>query len=240
MGRCIVQCTFADPECTLVSALEVAGHTFVGRDVGLGGDPLGVAITDDWSAFRDAEAVIDFTLPAVSVDIAERAALAGMVHVIGTTGFSEEQEGRIAAAARNAVIIKSGNMSLGANLVASLVHQAAGILHGFDIEIVEMHHRHKKDAPSGTALMLGRAATSLLDPGAVPADSAPGVAYASLRGGTVVGEHKVIFAGPYERVILEHVAEDRSVFARGAITAAKWGRGRKSGLYSMSDVLGLS
>lgn len=231
MGRCIVGRVCDDAECVLVAAIESHGHATVGRDAGFGADPIGVAITDDLrAAVCDAEAVIDFTAPAVSVDIAEEAAKCGIVHVIGTTGFTDEQEGRIAAAGRAAVIIKSGNMSLGANLLAALARQAAGVLRDFDVQIVEMHHRQKKDAPSGTALMLGRAVAN------GPSDR---VGFASLRGGTVVGEHMVIFAGAHERVTIEHVAEDRSIFARGAIAAAKWGRGQPPNLYTMSDVLGL-
>ena len=239
MGQCVVRCVFDDAECKLIGAIEGSGHGFIGRDAGLGGEPVGMAITDDLPArLYDTEAVIDFTTPSVSVDIAEKAAESGIVHVIGTTGFTEAQDARVAAAARNAVIIKSGNMSLGANLVAALARNAAKGLRGFDVQIVEMHHRHKKDAPSGTALMLGRAvAAGRADRADGSAKTSNDIGFASLRGGTVVGEHMVIFAGTHERVILEHVAEDRSIFARGAIAAAKWGRGRKPGLYSMSDVL---
>lgn len=240
MGQNIVRCVFDDPECALVGALEGPGHACIGRDAGVGG-AVGVAITDDLSAcLSDAEAVIDFTAPSVSVDIAEMAARAGIVHVIGTTGFTEEQNARIGTAARNAVIVKSGNMSLGANLVAALSRQAASVLRDFDVQIIEMHHRQKKDAPSGTALMLGRAAVAgRADRDGDAVNFPNGVGFASVRGGTIVGEHKVVFAGPHERVTLEHVAEDRSIFARGAIAAAKWGRDRTPGLYSMSDVLGL-
>jgi len=241
MGRCIVRCVSDDPECALVGAVEGPGHAFVGRDAGLGGDVVGVAITDDLSAcLRHAEAVIDFSTPAVSADIAEKIGKTGLVHVIGSTGFTEEQDARVASAAQKTVIVKSGNMSLGANLVAALARQAARVLHDFDIQIVEMHHRQKKDAPSGTALLLGRAAAAgRADATRDSGNATDRVGFASLRGGTVVGEHKVIFAGAHERVILEHVAEDRSIFARGALAAAKWGRGRAPGLYSMSDVLGL-
>lgn len=238
MGRCVARCVFDDAECELVGAVEGRGHASIGRDAGFGADTIGVAITDDVSAcLCNADAVIDFTTPAVSVDIAQSAAETGVVDVIGTTGFTVEQEDRIAAAARRAVIIKSGNMSLGANLVAALARQAAKALRDFDVQIVEMHHRQKQDAPSGTALMLGRAAAAGRADQA--GNGANEIGFASLRGGTVVGEHTVIFAGAHERVVLEHVAEDRSIFARGAIAAAKWGRGRKPGLYSMSDVLGL-
>jgi 4-hydroxy-tetrahydrodipicolinate reductase len=175
-----------------------------------------------------AEALIDFTRPAMSVELAALAAQARIVHVIGTTGFTEEEEAKIRAAARHAVIIKSGNMSLGVTLLAALVKQAAKALPGFDLRVFEMHHRAKVDAPSGTALLLG-AASERED-----------VGYASLRAGTIVGEHQVILAGPHERVTLSHSAEDRSIFAGGALAAAKWGQGRKPGLYAMADVLGLS
>jgi 4-hydroxy-tetrahydrodipicolinate reductase len=175
-----------------------------------------------------AEALIDFTTPKNSVELAALAAQARIVHVIGTTGFSDEDETKIRAAARHAVIVKSGNMSLGVNLLAALVKQAAKALPDFDLRIFEMHHRNKVDAPSGTALMLGKASERR------------NVEYASLRAGSIVGEHQVILAGPHERVILAHSAEDRTIFAAGALAAAKWGQGRKPGLYAMADVLGLS
>lgn len=175
-----------------------------------------------------AEALIDFTTPEASVALAALAAQARIVHVLGTTGFSEADEAKIRAAARHAVIVKSGNMSLGVNLLAVLVKQAAEALPGFDLRVFEMHHRNKADAPSGTALMLGKA-------------SGRGeVQYASLRAGTVVGEHAVILAGQGERLELRHIAEDRAIFAEGALAAAKWGHGKKPGLYAMTDVLGLS
>jgi 4-hydroxy-tetrahydrodipicolinate reductase len=188
-----------------------------------------VAARDDpLPLIAQAQALIDFTRPAASVALAELAAQARIVHVVGTTGFSDADEARIRAAARHAVIVKSGNMSLGVNLLAALVKQAAAALPGFDVQIFEMHHRAKIDAPSGTALMLGAAS------------GRPDVGYASLRGGTVVGEHQAILAGPHERLVLSHSAEDRSIFARGALQAALWGQGRKPGLYAMADVLGLS
>jgi 4-hydroxy-tetrahydrodipicolinate reductase len=207
------------------------------------GEAVGVTIMADGSdVLRNADALIDFTSPAVSIDLAQKAAELRLVHVIGTTGFNQGQEDCIRAAAKSAVIVKSGNMSLGANLLAALVEQAARILKGFDVQIVEMHHRMKKDAPSGTALMLGRAAAKAggaPDAGRPEALNDAGIGFAFLRGGTVVGDHKVVFAGAHERVILEHLAEDRTIFARGAIAAAKWGRAQRPGLYSMMDVLGL-
>ena len=173
------------------------------------------------------------------------------MHVIGTTGLSGENEKLIAEAAKRAVIVKSGNMSMGVNLLAALVKRVAKTLdEDFDIEILEMHHNKKIDAPSGTALMLGRAAAEGRGvdlaqrsergrDGETGARSKGDIGFASLRGGTVVGDHTVIFAGPAERIELVHKAEDRMIFARGALKAALWARGQKPGLYSMADVLGL-
>ena len=196
-------------------------------------------------------ALLDFTIPAATLALAELAARKGLVHVIGTTGLSGENEKLIAEAAKRAVIVKSGNMSMGVNLLAALVKRVAKTLdEDFDIEIVEMHHNKKIDAPSGTALMLGRAAAEGrgidLDQrsergrdGHTGARTRGDIGFASLRGGSVVGDHTVIFAGPAERIELSHKAEDRMIFARGAVRAALWARGQKPGLYSMADVLGL-
>ncbi|HVV64505.1 MAG TPA: dihydrodipicolinate reductase C-terminal domain-containing protein [Rhizomicrobium sp.] len=183
---------------------------------------------DPLPLIADAEALIDFTAPKASVELAALAAQARIVHVMGTTGFGADDEIKIRAAARHAIIIKSGNMSLGVNLLAALVKQASRSLSGFDFGVFETHHRGKSDAPSGTALMLG-AASGRRD-----------AQYASLRLGSVVGEHAAIFAGPGERLELKHVAQDRTIFANGALAAAKWGQGKKPGLYAMADVLGLS
>ena len=186
------------------------------------------------------------------MELAALAAQARIIHVIGTTGLGAGDIEKIEAAARHAVIVRSGNMSLGVNLLAGLARQVAATLGAeFDIEIVEMHHRMKVDAPSGTALMLGEAAAkgrgvdlaSHSDRGrdGIAGARKPGdIGFASLRGGTVVGEHSVIFAGPSERIELTHKAEDRSLFAHGALRAALWARGRKPGHYSMADVLGLA
>jgi len=197
------------------------------------------------------DGLIEFTIPAATLAFAELTAAAGLVHVIGTTGHSAEEEALIAKAAKRATIVKSGNMSLGVNLLAALVKRVAATLNDdYDIEIFEMHHNKKIDAPSGTALLLGRAAAEgrgidLAKHSARGRDGMTGarkpgdIGFASLRGGTVVGEHSVIFAGPAERVELTHRAEDRLIFARGALHAALWARGKKPGLYSMADVLGL-
>lgn len=254
MGRVIVRCVLEDPECSLAGALESSHHSDLGRDAGTlaGSSPAGVSIsTDTRTALSAADVLIDFTTPDVSVALSMNAAEMGVTHVIGTTGFSDAQEQSIATAARKIAIVKSGNMSMGVALLASLVRRAAKTLPDFDVEIVEMHHRMKTDAPSGTALLLGRAAAEgrglAIEAARAPAragtglDRKPGeIGFASLRGGTVVGDHHVIFAGAQERMVLGHIAEDRAIFARGAIVAAKWGRLQKPGLYAMDDVLGIS
>ena len=204
----------------LIQMISETGGCVLAGSFGRGDDPLPL--------IAKAEALIDFTTPALSVELAALAAQARIVHVIGTTGFSDDDDAKIRAAARHAVIVKSGNMSLGVNLLAALVKQAAKALPGFDLRIFEMHHRNKVDAPSGTALMLGNASER------------NDVEYASLRGGTVVGEHQVILAGPHERVVLSHSRRGSNDLRAGALAAAKWGQGRKPGLYAMADVLGLS
>ena len=238
----------------LAGAVERATSPDLGRDAGeiAGLGPSGVTITDDpLPVFAASEGVLDFTVPAASCDFADIAAQARIVHVIGTTGLGAEEETRIEAAARHAVIVKSGNMSMGVILLGELVKQAARSLgEDFDIEVLEMHHRHKVDAPSGTAYLLGEAAATgrdidLADKSVRSRDGITGprepgtIGFATLRGGSVVGEHTVMFSGPGERLELTHRAGDRSIFARGAVRAALWARGRKPGLYSMKDVLGL-
>lgn len=255
MGRTLVRAIAESKGVILAGALEAAGSSFMGQDTGVlaGLGPNGILIgADSQTALHDADGVIDFTAPAATTALAEIAAQAKCVHIIGTTGLSEEDEARIAAAAKSARIVKSGNMSLGVNLLAALVRRVAKTLdEEFDIEIVEMHHNKKIDAPSGTALMLGRAAAQGrgVDLGArsvrardghIGARRAGDIGFAVLRGGSVVGEHSVIFAGPAERIELAHKAEDRMIFARGALQAALWARGQGPGLYTMADVLGLT
>ena len=238
----------------LAGAIERAGAPTLGKDAGelAGVGTLGVAITDDpLPAFAKADGVLDFSVPAASVEFAGYAAQARIVHVIGTTGCSPQDDAAIKAAARHATIVKSGNMSLGVNLLSVLVKQAARALGpDYDIEILEMHHRQKVDAPSGTALLLGEAAAAgreialaensvRVRDGQTGARRPGSIGFASLRGGSVIGEHSVIIAGAGERIVLSHHAEDRALFGRGAITAALWANGRKPGLYSMLDVLGL-
>ena len=255
MGRTLVRIISEMPGVTLAGAIEREGAAEIGRDAGdlAGVGANGIAVTADaLPVFAKADGVLDFTTPAATIAYAELAAQARIVHVIGTTGLSADDNARIAAAARHAVIVKSGNMSLGINLLAALVKQAARALDAsFDIEVLEMHHRAKVDAPSGTALMLGRAAAEgrgiALDEHSVRArDGITGprkrgdIGFATLRGGSVIGEHSLVFAGDGETVTLSHSASDRALFARGALKAALWGRDKKPGLYAMSDVLGLA
>jgi 4-hydroxy-tetrahydrodipicolinate reductase len=253
MGRALVREIAQGHGVTLVGALESEGHPDLGTDAGAlaGLQPNGVKLTaDPLPLLAAAQGVIDFTRPMVSIMLADLAAQARIVHVIGTTGFSTNDENRIAAAANHAVIVKSGNMSLGVTLLAALVAKAAKALPNYDIEILEMHHKMKVDAPSGTALLLGEAAAKArgipLERHSVrgrEGNTGPreegSIGFASLRGGSVVGEHEVILAGAGERIILSHSAEDRSIFARGALAAVRWGHGKKPGLYGMTDVLGL-
>jgi 4-hydroxy-tetrahydrodipicolinate reductase len=253
MGQMLVKAIGATEGVVLAAALERPGSPAIGQDAGsiAGLGPLGVAIGDDpLAALLKADGVIDFSTPAATLEIAALAAQARIVHVVGTTGLSEADLAKLGAAARHAVIVRSGNMSLGVNLLAAMVEKVAKTLGvDWDIEILEMHHRMKVDAPSGTALLLGEAAAkgraiALAEHSARARDGHTGarkagdIGFATLRGGTVVGDHSVIFAGPGERIELTHMAEDRGIFARGAVQAALWGRGRKPGLYSMGDVLG--
>ena len=253
MGQELVRAAHA-AGCSIVGGIEREGSPAIGSDVGIvaGIGPLGVAVTSDaLDVISRCEGILDFTSPKATVEFAGLAANARAVHVIGTTGLTTADEAKIAAAARHAPIIKAGNMSLGVNLLVALTRRVAEALdEDFDIEIVEMHHRDKVDAPSGTALMLAAAAAEgraidLAEHSVRARDGVTGprrrgdIGFATLRGGSVVGEHRVIFAGAGERVELAHVASDRSVFARGAVKALQWGHGKAPGLYSMTDVLGL-
>jgi 4-hydroxy-tetrahydrodipicolinate reductase len=255
MGRMLVRTIGEMPGVAVAAALERAGSDALGKDAGVvaGLSPVGVPITDDpLQAVVNADGIVDFTAPAASVELAALAAQARIVHVIGTTGLSPSDLKKIDAAARHAVIVRSGNMSLGVILLAALVERAAVSLGpDWDIEILEMHHKMKVDAPSGTALLLGESVArgrniALAERSVRSRDGHTGarregdIGFATLRGGSVVGDHSVIFAGTSERLEFTHRAEDRAIFARGAIRAALWGRGKKPGHYSMADVLGLN
>ncbi len=254
MGRALLNAVNNQDGCTIAGGIEPEGNPAVGSDLGVlaGIGEIGVTVTSDaLELCTKVDAILDFTAPKATVEFAGLAANARIVHVIGTTGFTTEDEAAIEAAARHATIIKAGNMSLGVNLLTALTEKVAAALDAdFDIEIVEMHHRHKVDAPSGTALMLGEAAAkgrdvSLADTAVRARDGITGernrgdIGLQALRGGSVVGDHTVIFAGEGERIELTHLAGDRSIFARGAVKAALWGRGKSPGLYSMKNVLGL-
>jgi 4-hydroxy-tetrahydrodipicolinate reductase len=219
----------------------------------MGGAPVGITVTDDpLEAFAKAQGILDFTSPDASVAFAGIAAQARAVHVIGTTGFDEAHLKKIAVAARHAVIVRAGNMSLGVNLLVKLTRMVAAALDDeFDIEVIETHHNQKVDAPSGTALMLGQAAAEgrgvSLDEvsdrgrdGITGARRRGDIGFVAIRGGDVVGEHDVLFAGEGERVVLRHIASDRALFAKGALKAGLWGQDKKPGEYDMMDVLGLN
>jgi len=235
MGRMLIETVNASDKAKLVGVTERAGHPWVGQDLGvaMGGAATGVPVVSDAAqVLQDAQAVT-------------------VVHVIGTTGLTDDDIAQIDACAARATIVRAGNMSLGVNLLVQLTKKVAQALdEDFDIEVVEAHHRHKVDAPSGTALMLGEAAAegrgvSLADTkdsgrdGITGARNRGDIGFAAIRGGDVVGEHDVIFAADGERIVLRHLATDRAIFARGAVKAALWGQGRAPGAYDMMDVLGL-
>lgn len=255
MGQMLARTVAGSDKARLTGAVERAGHDWIGKDLGqaMGGPANGVIVTDDpLEGFASAQAIIDFTAPAATVEFAALAAQARAVHVIGTTGLEAQHLAKLATAARHAVIVRAGNMSLGVNLLVQLTKKVAQALDAdWDIEVVEAHHRMKVDAPSGTALMLGRAAAEgrgiELDgnsesgrDGITGARKPGAIGFSAIRGGDIVGEHDVLFAGEGERIVLRHVATDRAIFARGALKAALWGQDRKPGEYDMIDVLGLS
>jgi len=254
MGQMLIRTVLDSDKARLAGVVERAGHAWVGQDVGeaMGGAAIGVTVTDDaLEAFAKAQAVIDFTAPEATLEFAALAAQARAVHVIGTTGMTDEQIARLEPAARHAVIVRAGNMSLGVNLLVQLTKKVAAALdEDFDIEVIEAHHHHKVDAPSGTALMLGEAAAegrgvSLADVSDRGRDGITGarkrgdIGFTAIRGGDIVGEHDVLFAAAGERIVLRHMATDRAIFARGALKAALWGQGKGPGQYDMVDVLGL-
>ncbi len=254
MGRALTRAVLSEPKLKLVGALDRPDAEAQGKDIGLlaGTGETGVTVgADPLAALAHTDVLLDFTAPAATLGYSELAAQARIVHVIGTTGIDPADDARLKAAARHCRIVKAGNMSLGVNVLAGLVKRAAAVLGpDYDIEIVEMHHRHKVDAPSGTALLLGQAAAegrgielsqkSLRGrDGITGARPNEAIGFASLRGGSVVGDHVVIFAGDGERIELIHRAESRDNFAHGAVRAALWAFDKKPGLYDMHDVLGL-
>ena len=254
MGRALVKAIGETPGLALTGATETEGSPHLSQDSGVlaGLPPNRVIVTSEVRPLAmAADAILDFTIPAATVKLAALAAETHLAHIIGTTGCSATDDAKIAEAAKKTAIMKSGNMSLGVNLLAVMTRQVAAALGDeFDIEIVEMHHNKKIDAPSGTALLLGEAAAEgrKIDlakqsergrDGHTGARKVGAIGFASLRGGNVAGEHSVIFAGADERIELTHKATDRMIFARGALKAALWARGKPPGLYNMLDVLGL-
>ncbi|MBR1196115.1 4-hydroxy-tetrahydrodipicolinate reductase [Bradyrhizobium sp. AUGA SZCCT0240] len=254
MGRALVRVISETSGAVLAGALEAPGSELLGKDSGiLAGLPEnGVKLSADlWALTANADGILDFTVPAATIANVAIAAERKLVHVVGTTGLSSSDMAVIKSVTSRAIVVQSGNMSLGVNLLAALVKRVAQSLDtDFDIEILEMHHKAKVDAPSGTALMLGEAAAAGrgIDlhlhsargrDGITGARKAGDIGFAALRGGTVTGEHSVIFAGAMERIELTHRAEDRTMFAQGAVKAALWAQGKTPGLYSMADVLGL-
>lgn len=255
MGRTLIRAASETKGMVVVGALEGANSPLIGQDAGaLAGLPeSGVRVTSDAeNAIKAAHCVIDFTVPAATVALATLTAKARCAHVIGTTGLGAIDEEQIRESAKETVVVKSGNMSLGVNLLAALTRKVAAALdEDFDIEILEMHHNQKIDAPSGTALLLGRAAaegrgidldkySQRVRDGHTGARRRGDIGFATLRGGNVVGEHTVMFASGSERIELTHRASDRMLFASGALKAAAWARKQSPGLYSMMDVLGLN
>ncbi len=254
MGHTLINLVNAHDALNLVGATDHAQSKFIGADVGdmMNGKAIGVKIqSDPLDAFQDAKAIIDFSIPQATLINAEFAAQARIAHIIGTTGLAEGDFKALQAASRHATIIQSGNMSLGVNLLASLARQTAAALgEEFDIEIVESHHHHKVDAPSGTALLLGEAAATgrgveLSDVSDRGRDGITGarkqgdIGFSAIRGGDIVGEHDVMFLGDGERIVLRHIATDRKLFAQGALRAALWSKDKGPGYFNMEDVLGL-
>ncbi len=254
MGRMLLKTIAETPGCEIAGGSEAPASPVVGQDLGelAGLGKLGKAVIGDpLELFAQAQAVIDFTAPAASRRHAELAAQGQVAYVLGTTGLDPEQQAAIERAAYHIPIVQAANMSLGVNVLLALVEKTAAMLDpDYDIEIVEMHHRWKVDAPSGTALALGRSAAAGrgVDLDSVAQRGRDGmtgerrrgdIGFAALRGGDVTGDHSVIFAAEGERIEITHKATARDIYARGAVKAALWTRGKPAGLYSMTDVLGL-
>ena len=254
MGQMLIETIMASDVAHLVAVLERPGHDWIGRDLGevLGGQASGVMVYDDaLEPMARAQAVIDFTAPEATIALSHVAAQARAVHVIGTTGMTDDQIAALEPASRHCAIVRAGNMSLGVNLLVQLTQRVAAALdEDFDIEVIEAHHHHKVDAPSGTALMLGEAAAqgrgvALADvrdsgrDGITGARTRGDIGFTAIRGGDIVGEHDVLFAAAGERIVLRHLATDRAIFARGALKAAVWAQDKAPGAYDMVDVLGL-
>ena len=253
MGHALLQAVAEAPDLRLHAALDIPTSPQLGKDAGaLFGAACGIKVTADIdAALRGADVLVDFTRPEASMQYLAACRKAGVKLVIGTTGFTVEQKLAIQDASRDIAIVFAPNMSVGVNLLINLVQAAAKVLaEGYDIEIIEAHHRHKVDAPSGTALCLGEAAAGALGrdlkecavygrEGVTGERDANTIGFATVRGGDIVGDHTVLFAGTGERVELTHKASSRATFALGALRAAKFLADKRSGLFDMQDVLGL-
>jgi 4-hydroxy-tetrahydrodipicolinate reductase len=255
MGQMLLKLLISAPGVLVVGGTERKGSHVLGRDLGAlaGGEPLGIIISDNPEPlFEQSDVVVDFTSPAATAQHATIAAKTGTAHVIGTTGLDNDQMGAISRAAQRVPIVLASNMSLGINLIEQVVEEISRILDtDWDIEVVEMHHRHKVDAPSGTALSLGDAAArgrgvQLRRVSKRGRDGQVGprvrgeIGFSAIRGGDVVGDHTVIFAADGERIEVTHKASSREIFGRGAVKAVLWAAGKRAGLYSMKDVLGFN
>jgi 4-hydroxy-tetrahydrodipicolinate reductase len=254
MGRALIEACHRDPGLRLGVALDRPGSAALGRDAGelAGLGSIGVAVRDNLNAaLNDFDVLVDFTRPEATLDYLATCAAAGKKVVIGTTGFDAAGKDRIATAARDTAVVFAPNMSVGVNLCLKLLDLAARVLRDdVDVEIIEAHHRHKVDAPSGTALRMGEVVAAALGrdlktcavygrEGVTGERARPTIGFATVRGGDIVGDHTVLFAGEGERVEITHKASSRMTFARGALRAAAWLKDRGTGLYDMQDVLGL-
>ena len=254
MGQMLIKAIQESDKVSLAGVFERPGHAWIGQDLGVvsGGSALGIVVEDDPAqALAGARAVVDFTTPAATVALSTLAVDAGVAHIIGTTGMTAEEIQALEPAAKKIAVVRAGNMSLGVNLLMQITKQVAAALdEDFDIEVIEGHHHHKVDAPSGTALMLGEAAAegrgiSLEAARDSGRDGITGarrrgdIGFTAIRGGDIVGEHDVLFAGQGERIVLRHMATDRILFARGAVKAATWAISQPPGAYDMLDVLGM-
>ncbi len=254
MGQMLIEAIGAADDCSLAGALDVAGSAAIGRDAGAwSGQATGITISADLQAgLKDSEVLIDFTRPEGTMAHLQVCRTLGLALVIGTTGFDAEQKAQIADAARDIPILMAPNMSVGVNVTLKLLQMAATALAtGYDIEIIEAHHRHKVDAPSGTALKMGEVIASALGrdlkecavyarEGVTGERDPSSIGFATIRGGDIVGDHTVLFAGTGERIEITHKSSSRVTYAQGSLRAVRFLAGKKTGLFDMFDVLGLA
>lgn len=252
MGRALLEAVAMDAGCVLYGALDRSGHASIGQDSSLFGGRQGVTVTDSLAeVLKGADVLVDFTRPEATLAYLDACRKAKTNLIIGTTGFDANGKAAIEHAAREIGIVFAPNFSVGVNLLMKLAETASRVLNeGYDIEIIEAHHRHKVDAPSGTALGIGQAVAGALGrdlkscavygrEGVTGERKPETIGFATVRGGDIVGDHTLLFAGIGERVELTHKASSRATFAQGALRAAKWLHGKGPGLYDMRDVLGL-